>query len=829
MAVERRDGFWLRGGWAQAIGVGLAAGIVGMLGRAVLQPLLGDDLPFLFAYPAIVYVTLRHGVASGGVALGLCLLWAASPLVPPVIAAADRAAQLGSFGVAGVITALLSAQCFSRFDSLNNTPAGTADAPLSRWLRGVLWGAVLVPLAAFAAACGWAYVDAFDEGRAAAVQSNRVVLEHAHNTLDVAMEVLRRTQALVAVPDAQLRTEERAFHERLNDFLVGVPPVFAVHVVDRDGQPLVNSRRFPVDARLNASERAYFKAHRRQAGSAAQVTGLEESRQSGQTGFNLSAPRVGPNGTFEGVISVSLLPQSFQKFYESLAARERGRNTFLLLMDNGELLTRWPPPAEGTVRMPAANALMPALQGRPASGIVQLTSSFDGVKRLVSFQRVGELPLYVTAGLSEATILEDWYRFVSLLAAFVVPITAGLVYVTWLALLRTQRHEVVWAELQAEMGRRTQAERALLQSQKLEALGQLTGGVAHDFNNLLGIVSNNAYLLKRVVKEPQAVGPLAAIGRATTSGVKLTRQLLSFARKHALKPEILRLQDWLPATGDLLGTTMGSRIVMSIEVQGDTPTIRVDPSELELALINLAVNARHAMPGGGRVSVEARALDDPRPGEPQPGVRISFSDTGAGIPADVVARVFEPFFTTKAPGEGSGLGLSQVYGLCQQAGGTARVHSVEGQGTTVSLIFPAQPAHAGDRAGPETVVPSQLHGSVLMVEDNDELAAAQETLLRSVGLDVERVSRADRAETLARSADANFDIVLSDVMMPGPFDGIELAFRLRAARPELPLILITGYAQQIETAARAGFVVLGKPVEPDVLFAAIGKALWNKR
>ena len=311
--------------------------------------------------------------------------------------------------------------------------------------------------------------------------------------------------------------------------------------------------------------------------------------------------------------------------------------------------------------------------------------------------------------------------------------------------------------------------------------------------------------------------------------MKLTRQLLSFARKHALKPETLILQDWLPATNDLLRTTLGSRTGLSIEVAPDTAAVQVDPSELELALINLAVNAKHAMDKEGRVAITAGNLQSARPGEPQPGVEIRFTDSGSGIPAEVMGRVFEPFFTTKGHGVGSGLGLSQVYGLCRQAGGMVRIESEAGQGTTVSLLFPAQPTPVAKRADEDAVLPSRLHGCVLLVEDNDELARAQELLLRSVGLDVERVGRADRAELLSQSASAPFDLVLSDVMMPGPFDGIELAFRLRKSRPTLPVILLTGYAHQIETAANAGFVVLGKPVEPAVLFAELARALERKR
>ena len=808
----------------KACGAGVLAGFVAMTLRAAMQPLLGDAVPFVLAFPAVVLVALRYGAPPAFLTALVCALWAATSLVPPTIQAEHLPMNLGTFVLSAFAIALICGPYRSREAPSTTALSAIAETSLVRWLRAVLWGAALLPIAAFVAAAGWGYQDAFARARIAGLDAANVASQHAGQAFADALKAMERAQSL----SEPARASEAELHERLKDLSLGLPAGAALTVITAQGTVLAGSAVYPADRTLNYSNGEGFQQLRQQPRLALYVSEVVKGRQTGRSGFTVSRARLTANGDFDGVIAATLRPEYFQEFYKALAPKGSG-NTYTLFRNDGAVITRWPPSTREMPRLTDASPVLTHLQAGAASGAISLTSSFDGERRLVSFVRVPELPLYAVAGLTEQGILATWYRYLQWLAAIVVPTTLVLVYVAWMALQRVRGQQAMVMALEAETARRTQAEGALLHAQKLEALGQLTGGVAHDFNNLLGIVSNNVYLLKHVTKEPAAAGPLAAIGRATASGVKLTRQLLSFARKHALKPETLRLQDWLPATGDLLRTTLGGRTVLSIEVDPDTAPVRVDPSELELALINLAVNAKHAMIDTGRVLLQARNLDAPRAGEPQPGVQIRFTDSGSGIPAETIGRVFEPFFTTKGPGVGSGLGLSQVYGLCVQAGGTARVESVEGHGTTVSLLLPAQAPQLADRIDEEFAAPSRLHGCVLMVEDNDELAAAQEVLLRTAGLDVERVSRADRALSLAESDAAPFDVVLSDVMMPGPFDGIELAFRLHKSRPTLPVILLTGYAHQIEKAADAGFVVLGKPVEPPLLFAEIARALERKR
>lgn len=373
-----------------------------------------------------------------------------------------------------------------------------------------------------------------------------------------------------------------------------------------------------------------------------------------------------------------------------------------------------------------------------------------------------------------------------------------------------------------------QAEAALRQAQKLEAMGQLTGGVAHDFNNLLAVVSNNLHLHWRLVPGCAQRPELAAIERACATGTHLTRQLLAFARRQALHPEPVRLQEDLPGLRQVLQATLGRQIEMVVEVAPDTPAIRVDRSELEVAVINLAMNARDAMPDGGVLRIEAR----PAPREPAL-VRLQVSDSGHGIPPELLQRVLEPFFTTKGPGQGTGLGLSQVYGFATQAGGRLDIASEPGRSTTVTLWLPAM-CNATSAHEPPASNDSQQPGPadkplavrVLLVEDNLEVGATTRALLEVAGAAVTHVLDARQALTWLQGPQAgDVDLVLSDIVMPGDFSGVALACWLREHRPGLPVVLTSGYSAEVPAAQAQGFTVLGKPVAPQTLVAAVRAAL----
>jgi len=378
--------------------------------------------------------------------------------------------------------------------------------------------------------------------------------------------------------------------------------------------------------------------------------------------------------------------------------------------------------------------------------------------------------------------------------------------------------------LKLQIEEREKAEQALRQSQKMEALGQLTGGVAHDFNNLLQSLAGCLALVRRRVPDPSIAPILDAGQQAVQRGAKLTQQLLAFARRQPLRPQPVDVRDQLLGMSELLARALRADLKLEVQVAPDAQPVEVDPTQFELAILNLAVNARDAMPNGGTLAVEAANLppdaasDAPGPGE---WVRIAVRDSGTGMPPDVLARAFDPFFTTKAVGKGSGLGLSQVYGFARQSGGTARIDSTPGRGTTVSLILPRsqrRPEVTVRLAEPGT---AGGEGHILLVEDDPIVGPMLGGNLEDLGFRVTRVATAD--EGLARlDAGLDPDIVLSDVVMPGEASGIDLARTLRRRRPDLPIVLMTGYSEG--PAADIGVEVLSKPYTLDQLSSALRRA-----
>ena len=400
-----------------------------------------------------------------------------------------------------------------------------------------------------------------------------------------------------------------------------------------------------------------------------------------------------------------------------------------------------------------------------------------------------------------------------------------------LSLQIRERNQAVEA-LQRETLEHHRTEEALRQSQKLEALGQLTGGVAHDFNNLLLIIGSNLFMLRRRLGD---ASEFDAMDRALARAESLTRQLLAFGRRQALQPRRIDLAEHLPKVAELMRHLLPGDTEVRLDVAPGIWSVDIDPNEFELAMINIAVNSKDAMPRGGTLTILAR--NEPRgtrrPDEELAGdcVSIAVSDTGSGIPAAVIARVFEPFFTTKEPGKGTGLGLSQVYGFTRQSGGTATVSSVEGAGTTVMLYLPrasSAVAMAALAAVPPPPLSPREKAAVLVVEDNPEVAEVSVALLQTLGYRVTQVDSAQAALDLLADGDS-FDLVFTDVMMPGGMSGVELARVLRSRYPGLPVLLTTGYSVAAQEAGKEGFPILPKPYRPTVLQAQIRDLLQLPR
>jgi PAS domain S-box-containing protein len=393
----------------------------------------------------------------------------------------------------------------------------------------------------------------------------------------------------------------------------------------------------------------------------------------------------------------------------------------------------------------------------------------------------------------------------------------GLIYVSG-------RHVTLEREAAAALER---AQRRSAHSQKMEALGLLTGGVAHDFNNLLMIVSGHAQSLKRRLTEARDKRALDAIQIASTRGESLTRQLLSFSRGMPLNPTVISPAATVAAIRDVLAGTLHVNIELLIDVAQAMWPVRVDKSEFELALVNLTVNARDAMPSGGQLSISAAnvTLEAEHTAEGLAGefVAISVTDTGAGIPEDVLSRVFEPFFTTKGAEKGTGLGLSQVYGFARRSSGTATIKSEPGRGTTVTIYLPRSRA-ALDRVRENNAMPyaAPIGATALIVEDNEDVRTVTVSLLEQLGYRTIAVENASAAlEALTGSPDVT--VMFSDVVLPGEMDGLLLARSVKTHYPRLPVVLTTGYARVFETDPE--FPVLRKPYQIDALGRIIREAI----
>ena len=359
----------------------------------------------------------------------------------------------------------------------------------------------------------------------------------------------------------------------------------------------------------------------------------------------------------------------------------------------------------------------------------------------------------------------------------------------------------------------------LAESQKLDALGQLTGGVAHDFNNLLMIISGSLHTLKGGTDDgPRRARAIAAIEAATQRGAALTSQLLTFARRQSLNPQAVDVTERIEAVREVLDTGVGSAVTLQFDIDHDVWPVMVDVAEFETALVNLVMNARDAMPAGGIITVSAHndtLRDETNAGEY---AAISVEDAGVGIAPDVLSKIFDPFFTTKPVGKGTGLGLSQVHGFAHQAGGTVKVSSELGKGTTITMLLPrreaSQPAPAVD------AVETGGSGTVLLVEDNPDVASVSTSLLEQLGYTVCRVENAEAA--LREIERDGIDFVFSDIVMPGKMDGLGLARHLKAVRPGLPILLASGYSDAAVN-VRGDFPILRKPYEIHQLSQAIAK------
>ncbi|MEH3119142.1 MAG: histidine kinase famiy protein [Methylorubrum populi] len=385
---------------------------------------------------------------------------------------------------------------------------------------------------------------------------------------------------------------------------------------------------------------------------------------------------------------------------------------------------------------------------------------------------------------------------------------------------------------QLDITRRRLAEDSLHQAQKMEALGQLTGGIAHDFNNLLQVILGYADSLATNLERPDAdrgrmTRAVGNIREAAERASTLTQQLLSFARKQRLDGRTLNLNDLVGEMKELAERTLGEAVTIETDLAPDLLVCRIDRTQAEVALLNVLINARDAMPEGGRVTITTRNEESGRPDGSRL-VSVAVTDTGAGIPSDVLARVMDPFFTTKEEGKGTGLGLSMVYGFAKQSGGSAQIGSVVGEGTTVRLSFPATGAADPAASGPPTAAEERPGTeTILIVDDRADVAELARAILRDYGYGT-LMARHGREALEILGDHPEIDLLFSDLIMPGGMDGLSLAREARRRRPGLKILLTTGYAEaslERTGSERPEFDILNKPYRRAELIRRMRAAL----
>jgi len=430
----------------------------------------------------------------------------------------------------------------------------------------------------------------------------------------------------------------------------------------------------------------------------------------------------------------------------------------------------------------------------PEGGTVTTNNSIDGAQRRIAFRKLGYADLYVSDGMQTDAVVADWLRTMSAHLYFGVPATVILLALVFLTMRRTR-------EFYDEGERRERAEQALRQSQKMEAVGQLTGGVAHDFNNLLTIIIGNIGIAKRGVVEARAERALDNALVGAERAAQLTQRLLAFSRLQPLNPRAVDTNRLILGMSDLLTRSLGERIELETISGAGLWKVEVDGSELEATMLNLALNARDAMPEGGKLTIETSNayLDDEycrqHSGiEPGQYVLISVTDNGVGMDRNTADRAFEPFFTTKEAGKGTGLGLSQVYGFMKQSGGHVKIYSERGQGTTVKLYLPRYDGEETAASAPEEGGAARGRGeTILVVEDDDGVRQYASEILRDLNYQV--IEARDSATALRLlEADKPFDLLLTDVVLPGK-NGRELADEVLRRRPGVKVIFMTGYSR----------------------------------
>ena len=664
------------------------------------------------------------------------------------------------------------------------------DAAL-RLLKTMLAASIVIPLVLFSYASWINYRDTIAHADEQLTASLNILSEHASKVLQSVDLATTSVDAIVGdLSDAQIEARQEALHSQLSKLEKALATVDAIFIADRNGRALASSAIFPLPPDTSVADRDYFQAQAdRNAGT--YVGAVLQSRATKERFFGVSRRRPADDGQFTGIIMISVMPKVFTEFYKQLAGDTSA--SFSLARRDGAILARYPAPPGDVTHYGPDSEFVRSIGSQPERGMLT-TTSIDGTQRRIAYRKLGNSDLYVSDGLQTDEIYSRWIRLMASHLIFGIPATLFLFGLVLLTIRRTQA-------FYAEAERRELAEQALRQSQKMEAVGQLTGGVAHDFNNLLTIIIGNLGIAKRGVVEARAERALNNALVGAERAAQLTQRLLAFSRRQPLNPRVLDVNKLIVSISDLLVRTLGENIELESIGAAGLWKVEADASELESTLLNLALNARDAMPEGGKLTIEtSNAYLDEGYCQQHAGVApgqyilIAVTDNGGGMSAETIDRAFEPFFTTKEAGKGTGLGLSQVYGFMKQSGGHVKIYSESGEGTTIKLYLPRRDGNEAAHSADEPVSSERGRAeTILIVEDDDGVRQYASEILRDLNYQI--IEAKDSATALRLlDADKKFDLLLTDVVLPGK-NGRELATEVERRRPGTKVIFMTGYSR----------------------------------
>ncbi|WP_193727922.1 hybrid sensor histidine kinase/response regulator [Paraburkholderia franconis] len=686
-------------------------------------------------------------------------------------------------------------------------------------IRAALAAAIIFPLLYLVASSWQDWKDRLVSATDATERSTRIAQEHAIKILDIDTALIQRVlDAVGDADDASIRSREPAFHSLLQRLGGGYPQVLAISIFGRDGSLLASSRFFPSPAVTIADRPDFQDALSRP--QEMRISGPMRGKVKNLRTFNVSRARTDTRGHFLGMVSIAMQPEYFEGFYRDLLGEDGLMNIGLLRAD-GAILAWHPPLKRPAAAVAPGTPFANAISRATPSGIVIMQSTVDGERKILAFRRVGAYDAYVSSGYPVSAVRSAWLmRTGAISAATLIP-SCALWYFLLFSLRRLKREESAWQKLAEEALLRQQLESNQQEVQRREMLGSLVGVVAHDFNNLMAAISSHAQAGLASQSISRLHDALRGVESAVLAGQGLTHRLLAVAGKQPLRAQAATLVQWL-RNPRLVDTALGDAITLRLQIDDNLWPVYVDLSELEVALLNLAINARDAMPSGGVVTLSASntrarnvaALNR----EDADYVRITVSDTGHGMTQETARRAFDPFFTTKPVGKGSGLGLSQVRAFCERMGGFVSLETSLTTGTSVCLCLPRsnEPEESADEHKGRASIMARERLHLLLVEDDALVAEAQQAMLESMGHCVEW--KPDAIQALRRlKEEHDFNAVLSDVQMPGGMSGIDLFETLKAEQPHLPIILITGFAEDVKRLEAIGVTAFLKPVRADAL------------